>query len=98
MTLLPEASDGAVGADSCACCPSITSVLVQEHVAHGLAGAQVMTGALSAFGCKGTCLSGFVNSGKVDQSSIPEHEYSARLSVNSKCKCTFYRRHTLVGE
>ena len=50
MKLLPEASRVAVGADSSACRASITSVLEQEHVAHGLAGAQVVTGALSAFG------------------------------------------------
>ena len=32
-----------------ACRASITSVLEQVHVAHGLAGAQVVTGALSTF-------------------------------------------------
>ena len=29
-------------------------MIEQVHVAHGLAGAQVVTGALSAFSCKGT--------------------------------------------
>ena len=29
-------------------------MLEHEHIANGLAGAQVVTGALSAFGCKGT--------------------------------------------
>ena len=38
----------------CASCASITSVLEQAHVAHGLAGAQVVTGALSALVCKRT--------------------------------------------
>ena len=59
---------------------SITSVLEQVHVLRGLTGAQVVTGALSAFlvakehlGELCSSSSGFVNLRKVDQSSIPEH-------------------------
>ena len=52
--LLTEALTAAVGVDRCACCASITNVLEHEHVALGMNGAQVVTGALSAFGCKGT--------------------------------------------
>ena len=78
---LPEALTAAVSADSSACRESITSVLEQVHVACGLTGAQVVTGALSAFlvakehlGELCLSLSVFVISGKVNQSSIPKHE------------------------
>ena len=64
--------------DSIACRASITSVLEQVHVGHDLTGAQVVTCALIAFliakehsGELYLSLSGFVNSGKVDQSSKP---------------------------
>ena len=67
--------------DSSACRASITSVLEQVHVASGLTGTQVVTGTLSAFlvakehsGELCLSLSEFVNSGKVNQSSIPEHK------------------------
>ena len=58
--------------DSSACRVTNTSVLEQVHVAPGLAGAQVVTGALSALlvakehlGELCSSLSGFVNSGRV---------------------------------
>ena len=59
-------------------------MLEHEHVVHWLAGAQGVTGALSAFDRKGTLgramfelsLSRFVNSGKVDQSSVPKHLFA----------------------
>ena len=58
-------------------------MLELEHNALGVTGAQVVTGTLSAFGCKGTLgelcssLSGFVNLGKVNQSSVTKHIFEA---------------------
>ena len=60
MTLLPVALPQAVGADSSACHGSITNVLEQVHVAHGLAGAHVVTGALSAFGLQSNIWESYV--------------------------------------
>ena len=46
---LPEASTAAVSEGRCACRASITNVLEHQHVAHGVTGTQVVTGALSIF-------------------------------------------------
>ena len=61
-------------------------MLEQAQIAHGLAGAQVVTGTLSAFvfakehlGELCSSWYGFVNLGKVDQSSIPKHIFSSLL-------------------
>ena len=62
-------------------------VLKHEHVGVGVTGAQVVTGALSAFGLQRNirersvqACPDFFNSGKVNQSSIPEHVLIQKVS------------------
>ena len=76
---------------------SITSLLEQAQVVHGLASLQVVTGALSALFCKGTFgravfgLFGFVILGKVDQSSVPKHLYRIFTSTKRVPIIVIYR-------
>ena len=79
--LLPEASK-TISLDWCACHSSITNVLEHWHVVLGVTCIQVLTGTLSALVAQEhsrglwSSLSGFDNSGKVNQSYVPKHKYT----------------------